>query len=168
MLRNDTRSHHPPKFLPRRISRHPVPFFSEKNSKEGTDSPVRILTTGNMKYNRAMKRFRPLDFLVVLLVLATGIFLCAGTTSRKNAKVFVKAAGTEYEFPAGDDGIREVRGKNGMTKFEIRGGRIRILDSACPNKTCVHQGWASPLVCLPNDVIIQLEGRNEEYDALTN
>ena len=44
----------------------------------------------------------------------------------------------------------------------IEHGRIRMLSANCPDGTCVRQGWISggvfPIVCLPNRVVITLEG----------
>lgn len=115
-----------------------------------------------------MKKFRPLDFLIISIVLASGVFICVKNAMRPAAKVHVKAADIEYEYSAKEDGIHKVQGVLGITTFEIKDGKIRIIDSPCPNKICVHQGWDSPLVCLPNNVIISLEDEEGEYDAVAN
>ena len=53
---------------------------------------------------------------------------------------------------------------------------MRIIDSPCPNKTCVAQGWHNPLVCLPNKVMITIESdggagavveQGGEFDAIS-
>jgi len=115
-----------------------------------------------------MKKFRLLDFLIISIVLVSGIFLCARNALRPAAKVHVRAADVEYEYSAKANGIYKVQGAIGITTFEIKDGKIRIIDSPCPNKICVHQGWDSPLVCLPNNVIISLEDEEGEYDAVAN
>jgi hypothetical protein len=50
-------------------------------------------------------------------------------------------------------------------------GRIRFLESNCPDKICVHTGWISKpgqvAVCLPEGVIIKItgsSGSDEEID----
>ncbi len=115
-----------------------------------------------------MKRFRPFDFVIFSIVLASGIFLTAKNISRRGAKVRVRSEAAEYEYSAKANGIYKVQGVLGITTFEIKDGRTRIIDSPCPNKICVHQGWDSPLVCLPNNVIITLEDDSGEFDALTD
>lgn len=116
-----------------------------------------------------MKIFRPLDFLIILFVLALGIFLTVKKASHSSAKVHVHTEDSEYEYSAKANGIYEVQGTLGKTRFEIKDGRIRIIDSPCPNKICIHQGWDSPLVCLPNNVIITLEEEGEnEFDAFAD
>ena len=49
---------------------------------------------------------------------------------------------------------------------ELAPGRVRMYSANCPDQVCVHQGWvsdgAAPLVCLPNGLVIQLEGGGED------
>ena len=46
--------------------------------------------------------------------------------------------------------------------IRIEEGRIRFEASSCPDQTCVHTGWLSRAgdiaVCLPNEVIVKVEG----------
>lgn len=61
------------------------------------------------------------------------------------------------------DGVSEVVGPLGITRLEVRGGRLRVLSSPCPRQACRHGGWIGEagrlLVCLPNDVVVRLPGR---------
>ena len=99
---------------------------------------------------------RKLDLAVLALVTFSGLFLILNTVSAPSAFVSVMAAGKTYEFDLSDDGIHEVEGVLGLTKFEIKEGRVRILDSPCPNKTCISQGFSDSIICLPNRVSIQV------------
>lgn len=117
-------------------------------------------------YNKIMKKLRPLDFLFTIIICGLGIFLTVKNLSQKGSLVKVNADGKSYEYSAKQDGIYKVGGPLGITTFEIKGGRVRIIDSPCPNKTCVNQGWHSPLACLPNKVIITLEEEGE-FDAIS-
>lgn len=112
-----------------------------------------------------MKKLRPFDFVIAFAVLSLGIFLTVKNLSTRGSLIKVTAAGNHYEYSAKKDGIYKVRGPLGITTFEIKAGRVRIIDSPCPNKTCINQGWHSPLVCLPNNVIITTEDEGE-FDAL--
>lgn len=112
-----------------------------------------------------MKKLRPLDFCFALIISGLGIFLTIKSISHKGSIVTVKVDGKRYEYSAKQDGIYKVSGALGITTFEIKDGRVRIIDSPCPNKTCINQGWHSPLVCLPNNVIITLEDEGG-FDAI--
>lgn len=104
--------------------------------------------------------FRALDILIIILVAVAGIFLTVRGLGQKGSRVVVNAVGVKYEYSAELDGTYSVPGELGPTTFEIKDGRIRIIDSPCPNKTCISQGWHNPLVCLPNKVMITVEGEN--------
>lgn len=118
-----------------------------------------------MPFFFVMKKLRPLDFIFAIAITALGIFLTVKSFSQKGSLVKVNADGRHYEYSAKQDGIYKVGGPLGITTFEIKNGKVRIIDSPCPNKTCINQGWHSPLVCLPNNVIITLEDEGE-FDAI--
>ncbi|SMC71811.1 NusG domain II-containing protein [Papillibacter cinnamivorans] len=51
-------------------------------------------------------------------------------------------------------------------------GRVCIIDSTCPGRDCVHQGWISRpgqhLICLPNHVTVTIEGSSSSgVDAVS-
>lgn len=47
----------------------------------------------------------------------------------------------------------------------VENGRICVSHATCPDQVCVHQGWISngvvPIVCLPNRLIIEIQGRGD-------
>jgi len=57
----------------------------------------------------------------------------------------------------------------GYNVISVEHGRIRISEADCPDGFCVRQGWVSggtvPIVCLPNRLVIRLEGGSD--DAMT-
>jgi len=109
---------------------------------------------------------RPLDFVIFTLLIALGIFLTVHGSTKKGSRIKVSANGTTYEYSAEKNGTYSVQGELGPTTFEIKDGRVRITDSPCPNKTCINQRWHSPLVCLPNKVIITVENEGA-FDAIS-
>ena len=113
-----------------------------------------------------MKKLRPFDLLFIITFLTLGIFMTAKNISQNGNVIKVNTGEEVYEYSAKPDGIYKVKGLIGITTFEIKDGRVRIIDSPCPNKTCINQGWHSPLVCLPNNVIITIENEGE-FDALS-
>lgn len=65
-------------------------------------------------------------------------------------------------FSLEEDRFIPVDGKLGTTRVEIVGNGVRVLDSPCPHKLCVKSGTISKsgdaLICLPNGVVIRIEG----------
>lgn len=63
-----------------------------------------------------------------------------------------------------------VRSENGgYNEILVEPGRICVSDASCPDHVCMNSGWLSnstvPIVCLPNELVIQLESRNNAVDA---
>jgi hypothetical protein len=90
------------------------------------------------------------------------VFLTKPQEDTVDVRVHITAEGAEYAaVPLDEDRIINVPGPLGKTTVEIKGGRVRVLDSPCPNKTCVSQGWVErpgeTIVCLPNRVSITVK-----------
>lgn len=51
----------------------------------------------------------------------------------------------------------------------VEKGRICVSEAGCPDQICVHQGYISdgttPIVCLPNRLIIEITGGGSSLDA---
>ena len=116
------------------------------------------------------RRLRPLDFVFAAAVLGLALFLFImlkkNHASSKRNLIVRSSVGGEYVFPLDRDGQYEIPGSNGKSVIEVNGGRARFLDSACPNRTCVQQGFISAsggwAACLPNNVLIMIEGEKSE------
>lgn len=121
-----------------------------------------------MKKKRQGFHLLPFDILIIILIAAAGIFLTVRGLGQKGSRVVVNAAGVKYEYSAELDGTYTVAGELGPTTFEIKDGRVRIIDSPCPNKTCISQGWHNPLVCLPNKVMITVENETGQGRGRSN
>ena len=59
----------------------------------------------------------------------------------------------------------------GSNTITVAGGRICVSHASCPDQVCVKQGWVSrnvvPIVCLPNQLVIQIKGGESDLDAAT-
>lgn len=113
-----------------------------------------------------MKKIKFLDIFIFLVAIGFGVFFVVDAKKSFGHKVKVSANNVDYEFDLNINGKYFVDGKIGKTTFEIKDKKIRVVDSPCPNKTCIHQGFAKTLVCLPNDVIIQLMEGDDGFDAI--
>ena len=65
----------------------------------------------------------------------------------------------------------EVEGAIGKNTILVEPGRICITEADCPDHVCIHMGWLSaehpsPIVCLPNQVVIQLSDSTENPNGL--
>jgi hypothetical protein len=68
--------------------------------------------------------------------------------------------------------VRELKinGPIGLSTISIDQGKVRFKQSPCHNQYCVHQGWLSHAgqvaICIPNQLSIQLIGKESRYDSL--
>ncbi|MBC7248501.1 MAG: NusG domain II-containing protein [Actinobacteria bacterium] len=117
----------------------------------------------------------PGDVVIVLGVVALSVFLILQSVAGAGGsglEARVSANGKEVARVSLREGDRSltVEGFQGRSTLEVRGGRVRMVDSACPDKLCVHTGWISrpgeSIVCLPNRVVIEIEGGEGEPDVV--
>lgn len=63
-----------------------------------------------------------------------------------------------------------VAGPLGLTRIAVEPGRARIQTDPSPRQLCVKQGWLAhagdAALCLPNQVSLELTGRQPAYDTL--
>ncbi len=65
-----------------------------------------------------------------------------------------------------------INGDNGKENIiEIREGEVGVISASCPDKLCVKKGFIGdstlPIICLPNDIMIVVEGEEAKEDAKT-
>ena len=125
-----------------------------------------------MSRRLAFQKIRIFDILIIFFVIAAGLYLTFTFSRQRGSRLLVTADGKKYEYSASKDGIYTVQGTLGPTSFEIKNKKVRIIASPCPNKTCINQGWHSPIVCLPNNVIITLtednaNSKEEGFDGIS-
>jgi len=112
-----------------------------------------------------MKTLRFGDFIVLALILAISLITLSLLFLNKGSTVVIQTPDAVFEYPLTKDAVYEVEGDIGITKVEVKDGRVRIIDSPCPNKTCINQSWGTVLVCLPNQVIVTTE-ESGGFDAI--
>jgi hypothetical protein len=109
-------------------------------------------------------RVRILD----VVIIAASAALVAASAARAydpgsgEPRAVVSGPGGEWVYPLDEARELRVSGPLGDTIIDIGAGSARIVDSPCPNKTCIASGalsrpgqWAA---CLPNKVIVRVEG----------
>ena len=106
------------------------------------------------------------DISIFLFALALGVFFLVRSGRKLGRTVIVHADENLYKYDLNVDGVYEVAGAIGATKIEIKSGCVRVLDSCCPNKICVQQGFSPLIVCLPNQVVVEVQTNDSKTEAL--
>lgn len=70
------------------------------------------------------------------------------------------------------DELIQVEFKGHKNIIQIKDKQISIIEADCPDKTCVNMGILksafTPIVCLPNHLVIQYVNDDKEIDATVN
>jgi hypothetical protein len=63
-----------------------------------------------------------------------------------------------------------IHGELGDSVLNIEDGKIRFAQSPCKGKVCIHRGWlqysGEVMACLPNKVIVKLDGGQARFDSI--
>lgn len=107
------------------------------------------------------------DIIIILLLLAVGLIgliIYYRTPADPMASIVIqvegKAVATYPLLEEGRDLFLDIEGVNGITRIHLLADRVRVVESACPDKICVNTGWiwnsAQSIACLPNKVVIKI------------
>jgi hypothetical protein len=115
-------------------------------------------------------KIKCIDIVVIGFALALTIVFSLLIYIPGSSKVefLIEAPEQSWVYPNNAETLVEIEGAIGVSVAEIHGGSIRIISSPCANQTCVAAGDISRegqwIACLPNQVFIHVEGRNESDD----
>jgi len=110
---------------------------------------------------------------IIIIILAAGLTVSSAYSAylkpQNFQRVLIKGQGGEWIFPLNADETIAVPGPLGDTVVRINDGNVWVESSPCQNRICVAAGilrrngdWA---ICLPNDVLVMIEGNDEENDV---
>ena len=97
----------------------------------------------------------------VLMYHGTGHTVSISQNGKVIKRINLDTVTTPYEFT--------VKGEGGSNTVRVEQGRICVVDATCPDHVCVNTGWISdgaiPIVCLPNQLVIQAETSDTQVDG---
>lgn len=103
------------------------------------------------------------DFVLIILILAVGTISAINVFKTRDDAVVSVYKGERLwgEYPLDVDRVIRVDEHN---TFQIKDGKVSMIHADCPDKRCVKQGSTSklPIVCLPNELIIQIKSQRRE------
>jgi hypothetical protein len=112
-------------------------------------------------------------FVLLIVISISGIFVAREAVPH-GSDVIIEINGKPfYVFPLHTDRAIPINGPDVNMVVEIKGRKVRVSESDCPNKLCVREGWVSKgvIVCLPNKTLIivggSLNGSPKDIDAIT-
>lgn len=106
---------------------------------------------------------------IILIVVVSNII--TGNVNGKNKYVVISIDGEEkFKYKLDEDRTIELKKEDydtllGDMIIEIKDNKVRVSKEESPKNYCSKQGWvgnvATPIVCLPNAVVITIIGSDE-------
>lgn len=101
--------------------------------------------------------------ILVVLILAGGVWLYTGLTREAGAEVIVSRDGEELmRLPLSEDTEWVIGEGDHTNTLVISGGEAWISQASCPDHICINQGRISldgqTIVCLPNKLVVAVTG----------
>lgn len=109
---------------------------------------------------------------ICLILIGGALSYLAFSGSSTGDLVVVKVNGEIYgKYSLSKDRTITVNRNGHMNKITIKGGKVQVSKSSCKNQICVKQGSISTthqsIVCIPNRVVVSIEGKDGEYDVIS-
>ena len=119
-------------------------------------------------------RIKKADIIIaaVVLVAAALVFLCLNMFAGGGSVAVVEKDGAVIaELPLNTDTVYEVTdGAKVTNTVEVKDGKVSVVSADCPDKICVKHREidksGESIVCLPNKVIVTVEGGDREVDGV--
>ena len=114
--------------------------------------------------------------LIVLIVLGLASTVLVGMSKSGGDTVIIEQNGKMYgKYSLYEDRTITVDGVNGKEArniVSIKGGKVIMVEASCTNQVCVHHSAISAggesIICLPNRVVVRIEGKGGGYDAISS
>ena len=112
----------------------------------------------------------------VVVVLSAGLMIIGSAflfwTNGEGKMAVVYTDGVEFHrLELDQDTIIEATGPLGPSLIHVHDGKIWIEEAPCPHQLCRKMGKVGRrggiIVCVPNRILIKIEGESDDWDAVT-
>lgn len=120
-----------------------------------------------------IKIFKPGDYLLIIIIF----FFIFIINSWKNPYIIPKTISIKisenfyYSYSLNKNREIEIPVSDGKVIIKIQDNKAWIKETDCPNKICKKMGKikniGDVIICLPNHLVITIEGNNSELDGIT-
>lgn len=135
---------------------------------------MRTTARSSLKTEGPLYTWKLGDLLSALLIAGFGLyFLWAQNSLGSSAtRALVSKGGAQISsFFLVKDSRVDLKEFGVNMVLEVRDGRVRVASSDCKKQLCVRHGWIvrpkEALLCLPNQITVELVGEDAEYDAIS-
>jgi hypothetical protein len=131
----------------------------------------------NFKDDDNFYRTTKLDLLLIGLVLFFSAFSILYVSanrikepSQPKVAILYQENAELMELDLQKDDVKPIL--DGKMQIEIKDGKIKVMDSDCPQSICVKMGWiehsGQTIVCIPNHILIEIKSTGSQLlDAVS-
>ena len=114
------------------------------------------------------------DIVLLILIVVLGLIISFGPLAKEAGGTDVKITlnGEVYGiYSLFEDQTIEIKSDDHTNIIVIEDGTVRMESSSCKNQICVDHGRISligdSIVCLPNRVVVEIQGKGGEADVIS-
>ena len=123
-----------------------------------------------------MKNINKSVICIVLVIIFIAVFISLRNSfsEKTNIVEIIQDGNIMYtlDLDKSSDRLIEIEYQGHKNIIQIKDKQISIIEADCPDKTCVNMGILksafTPIVCLPNHLVIQYVNDDDEIDAIIN
>lgn len=123
-----------------------------------------------------MKNINKSVICIVLVIIFIAVFIGLRNSfaEKTNTVEIIQDGNIIYtlDLDESEDELIQVDFQSHKNIIQIKDKQISIVEADCPDKTCVNMGILksafTPIVCLPNHLVIQYVNDDEKIDATAN
>lgn len=117
---------------------------------------------------------RKADIILAVLLIVAGLASSYAFTAggERGQMVRISVRGETYAtYSLAEDRTVTIDRNGHINKITIKDGAVSMTFSDCRGQDCIRQGkitkTSQSIVCLPNKVVVEIQGENQEYDAIS-
>lgn len=125
-----------------------------------------------MQISKVLKKADIILAIVLIVVgIASSLYLSFGSVTTGDVVVIYRDSEVFGTYALDEDQTVTVKGDGHTNKITIKDGKVAMSFSDCKNQDCVYMGEtdspAKRIVCLPNRVVVEVRGEEDDYDAIS-
>lgn len=106
-----------------------------------------------------------------LIVIGFAMSFIMVTGQDEGAIVVAAVDGETYgSYSLEEDRKVTIERDSHVNTFEIKDGQVKMIRATCHNHDCIREGTISrtgeTIVCLPNKVVLEVKGGEEDFDVV--
>ena len=123
-----------------------------------------------------MKQYiKKADIILLIVLVLVGLASTAYVAMSRSGgdTVIIEQNGDLYgKYSLFEDRTITIEGKHSTNIVTIADGSVTMAKSTCKNQVCVRHGaiaaTGESIICLPNRVVVRIEGKGGGYDAVSS